>query len=546
MDKEPDEPGIAIATDDAPAESTRTEGAVPATDSGQVATPGLLLPPIDDDDGHSVDQPRLPIKDEAKTEQAVSVLPDTAVTSLPSDHPQLDPEWNESKIFKNVFVVSAGFLFLFTAFQSMANLQTSLNKEDGVGTYSLSAIYGGLIVSCAFLPKFVIARVGVKWTIPICMAGYAGYMAANFHAVIWLMTIAGLLLGIGAAPMWSAKCAYLTQLGVKYSKLTKQSEDAVINKFFGFFFMMFQTSQIWGNLISSNVLEQKAASNETDNGPAPICGADFEAGAPTNNTGFKQPDELVRNLCIIYLCCALVAMVIVALLLDPMTMDNESERDHKLSPKLLIATAQHLISSRTQILLVPITMYSGVEQAFIGADFTQAYVSCSLGVAQVGYIFICYGVVDAICSFIFGRLVQYVGHTFFFVLATLVHLGLQINFLVWVPSDETYVQFFVIAGFWGLGDAIIQTQLNALYGALFTENTEAAFANYRLWESLGFLMTYLYQAHIRTKVKLYICMYFLIAGIIGYAIVEVLENKKPKKADGASAVRPLEEGVASA
>jgi hypothetical protein len=74
------------------------------------------------------------------------------------------------------------------------------------------------------------------------MFGYATYMAANFYAVIWLMTLCGVILGLGAAPMWSAKCAYLTQLGVWYSKLTKQSEDATINKFFGFFFMMFQTS----------------------------------------------------------------------------------------------------------------------------------------------------------------------------------------------------------------------------------------------------------------------------------------------------------------
>lgn len=39
-----------------------------------------------------------------------------------------------------------------------------------------------------------------------------------------------------------------------------------------------------------------------------------------------------------------------------------------------------------------------------------------LGVWNVGYIMIVYGVADAICSFLFGRLVQYVGHIPFFVL----------------------------------------------------------------------------------------------------------------------------------
>ncbi|XP_076469835.1 UNC93-like protein isoform X2 [Babylonia areolata] len=448
----------------------------------------------------------------------------------PADPASANPNARESEmskltIFKNVLVVSIGFLFLFTAFQSMANLQTSLNKEDGVGAYSLSAIYAALIVSCIFLPKFVIAQLGCKWTIPVCMIGYATYMAANFHAVIWLMTLTAVILGIGAAPMWSAKCTYLTQLGVWYSRLTKQSEDAVINKFFGFFFMVFQTSQIWGNMISSLVLEKKPSSNETS-----VCGADFVPQEDTNNTGFKQPEHLVRTLCIIYLVLAVVAVVFVSLLLDPIKLDKESSvEDRKLSPKLLFSTLKHLFTTPAQMLLVPLTVYSGVEQAFIGGDYTQSYVSCTLGVANVGYIFICYGVVDAACSFTFGRLVQYVGHIPFFVLAFLVHGALQIILLLWTPDPDKEYYFYLVAAFWGMGDAVIQTQINALYGALFTENTEAAFANYRLWESTGFVMTYAYQNSLKTAYKLYICLAFLVTGMLGYAIVEITEKRKQSK-----------------
>lgn len=51
---------------------------------------------------------------------------------------------------------------------------------------------------------------------------------------------------------WSAKCTYLTQVGNRYAALIgDKSPEPSITKFFGFFFMMFQTSQIWGNLISS-------------------------------------------------------------------------------------------------------------------------------------------------------------------------------------------------------------------------------------------------------------------------------------------------------
>ncbi|XP_076470259.1 UNC93-like protein isoform X2 [Babylonia areolata] len=434
--------------------------------------------------------------------------------------------WTLRKIFKNVLVISIGFLFLFTAFQSMANLQPSLSKEDGVGASSLSAIYHTLIVSCIFMPEFAIARLGCKWTIPLCMIGYATFIAANFHAVFWLMTLAAVILGFGAAPMWTANCTYLTQLGVWYSRLTEVPESAVMNKFFGIFFLFFQTSQIWGNIISSLVLEKEPSSNETA-----VCGPDFVLQEDTNNTGFKQPEHLVRTLCIFYLLLAVVAVVFVILLLDPIKLDKESSlEDRKLLSALLISTAKHLLTSHAQMLLVPITLYSGVEQAFIYVDFFKSYVNCTHGVANVGYIFICYGVVDAACSFTFGRLVQYVGRIPFFVLAFLVHGALQIILLLWTPDPDKEYYLYLVAAFWGMGDAVIQTQINALYGALFKEDIVAAFANYRLWESIGFAgMIYYYSNSMKTAYKLYICLAFLVTGMLGYAIVEITEKRKQSK-----------------
>ncbi|KAK7500311.1 hypothetical protein BaRGS_00008534 [Batillaria attramentaria] len=463
---------------------------------------------------------------------------ETQLTEPPDFNTDVTSELREipmtkRQMFKNVLVLSLGFLFLFTAYQSMANLQTSLNKEDGVGAWSLSAIYVALIVSSMFLPKFVIARLGCKWTIPACMFGYALYMGANFYAVIWLMTVTGVILGIGAAPLWSAKCTYLTQIGVWYAKMTKQSEDAIINRFFGFFFMMFQTSQIWGNLISSEVFSSKPDNssdviNRTESELA-ICGANFCPSYAINNPSFDQPKEKVYILCGIYLACAVLGFIVISLFLDPITLDQEtSAADRHLSPRLLIATFKHLVASPAQMLLVPITVYSGVEQAFIGGDYTKSYISCTLGIWNIGYVMICYGVVDAICSFVFGRLVQYVGHIPFFVLATVLHGGLQIFLLLWEPSQDHVIVFYCVAALWGMGDAVIQTQINALYGSLFTANTEAAFANYKLWESVGFVMPYAYNdyKYMCTYKKLYVSLAFLGTGILGYTAVEVMEKRK--------------------
>jgi hypothetical protein len=52
---------------------------------------------------------------------------------------------------------------------------------------------------------------------------------------------------------------------------------------------------------------------------------------------------------------------------------------------------------------------------------------------------------------------------------------------------------YVLAALWGAADAIWQTQINALYGVLFAKNEEAAFSNYKLWESTGYLFSFISQ-----------------------------------------------------
>ncbi|XP_046375465.1 protein unc-93 homolog A-like [Haliotis rufescens] len=445
---------------------------------------------------------------------------------------QLTAKFTKMKVIKNLLVVSVGFLFLFTAFQSMSNLQTSLNMKSGVGSGSLSILYGALVLSCLFVPPFMIAHLGCKWTIPLSMLGYILYMGANFYPVWGLMAPAAVILGLGAAPLWSAKCTYLTQTGVWYAKMTGQTEDAVINAFFGVFFMIFQTSQVWGNLISSTIFKEDDNHNATNKTFDELskCGANFFPADTnvTDNTNLERPvTQKVYIVCGIYTGFAVLAAVTIIFFLDRIKLDKDDNKtSKKVSPRLLISTFKHLIKSPYQQLLIPLTIYSGVEQAFITGDFTRSYITCSMGISNVGYIMICYGVVDALCSFTFGRLVQYVGHIPFFILAFLVHGGCQIALLLWMPNPDTVVVYYIIAACWGMGDAVIQTQINAFYGYLFTENTEAAFANYRLWESVGFIITYAYNDFLFTYIKLYVCIGVMCVGMAGYATTEMLVRRK--------------------
>ena len=63
---------------------------------------------------------------------------------------------------------------------------------------------------------------------------------------------------------------------------------------------------------------------------------------------------------------------------------------------------------------------------------------------------------------------------------------------------------------------------------MFKEHQEAAFANYRLFESIGFLVAFAYASALNTEQKLYIVLAFLILGMGGYVVCEVIDRSNPK------------------
>ncbi|KAL3276266.1 hypothetical protein HHI36_020980 [Cryptolaemus montrouzieri] len=442
------------------------------------------------------------------------------------------------RILKNVSALSCAFMIHFTAFQGTANLQSSINAKDGLGTVSLCAVYAALVLSCIFVPTFVIKRLTVKWTLCFSMMTYACYIGAQFYPKFYTLVPAGILLGIGAAPMWASKATYLTQVAGVYAKLTDQAVDGIIVRFFGFFFLAWQTAELWGNLISSLVLSSSphgggSSSSNSSSSTYASCGSNFCVMNNNNNDNLARPaDTEIYEIMTIYLACILGAVILIALVVDPLSRYGERQRRPstvEISGIQLLSATAYQLKKPYQQLLIPITIFIGMEQAFIGADFTQAYVSCALGIPSVGYVMICFGVVNAICSLLFGSVMKYVGRAPIIGFGFIVHSGLIVWFLIWRPHPDNSMLFFMASGLWGVGDAVWQTQVNGLYGTLFRRNKEAAFSNYRLWESVGFVIAYAYSTHLCAKMKLYALLVVLCTGMLMYAMVEIHHMRKVRR-----------------
>lgn len=109
---------------------------------------------------------------------------------------------------------------------------------------------------------------------------------------------------------------------------------------------------------------------------ASFCGAAYcpssENGAKGNLTSPPDPEK-IQILSGIFLALMISACLMVAFFVDPLKryeMGRKGSSSDISGIKLLAVTLKQLMKFK-QILLLPITMFIGAEQAFIAADFTS-------------------------------------------------------------------------------------------------------------------------------------------------------------------------------
>lgn len=86
----------------------------------------------------------------------------------------------------------------------------------------------------------------------------------------------------------------------------------------------------------------------------------------------------VYTLCGVYLCLALFSILITVFLLNTYKRrDKETQKTQSQGCKdhltMLIQTLKHLLKPY-QLLIIPLTLWLGFVQAFIGADFTKVLI----------------------------------------------------------------------------------------------------------------------------------------------------------------------------
>ncbi|KAG8182984.1 hypothetical protein JTE90_013433 [Oedothorax gibbosus] len=419
----------------------------------------------------------------------------------------------------NLFVFSLSYFLVYTGFWSLSNLQSTMNAEDGIGEYSQAVIYICSMVSSLFLPKFLIGTFGCKKIIIVGTVICCVYIASNMYLRLEIMVPASILYGIANGPFISAQAYYIDEMATRFQTTVNQNREFVMALFFGLCMFFAQNTQIWGNVIAYYVLSND---NKDDQNPAVSasfrtdCGIEFRSSENIENANLEPPSEHKRFLLVgIYVCMGLMAALLLGFCLKPLNNDLLEGRRCRTICERFLSTLKRLKNPQ-QLLLIPLSIFVGMEGPFYTNEVTEAFIACSWGVDRVGLVTLCFGVCGAAMALAVGPLVKQISQRGVLILAACANLAMCVALFFWKPSPDFTPAYFIVAGAWGMGDSIWWSQVPALYGLMFPNDREATFSNLYFWSFLGCFMTYSYANHITIVVKLGIFIFFLVTGLIGY------------------------------
>lgn len=449
-------------------------------------------------------------------------------------------------IMKNVIVLSISFVTMFAAYASLSALQSSLHLQQGMGVINQAVLYAVMAVSCLLLPKMAIRAVGHKWSMTVSLVGYVLWMGANGYGVWATMLPASVVAGMSAAVLWTTQGSYFSILAKHYAMKTKQEPAAVTSFFFGIFVAFFAFSAIFGNLLSSMILRPSSTANIThsdddeDSGLADVCGLNDCPGTNSSKTHLARPPppDLVWTLVGVDLAMGTVSVIICCVFIDPLPsswipeFESSGKNLRKDTSSSLLATARHMFRLE-QLLLIPISVYMGMQYAFVDAEYTKSFISCFLAIWMVGFCLLPSAVCRGLGSIISGRVAKYTGIVPIFVYGLIVDMSFQLTLLLWSPSESQLAVFIMLPCLSTLADAVWQPQIKALYGVMFADDTASAFAVCTFFNACGCIVVFALSSLLCTRFKLYILTSVFTLGVtLLFVILFVFRrSRRSKSAD---------------
>ncbi|KAJ0001231.1 hypothetical protein NQD34_006251 [Periophthalmus magnuspinnatus] len=431
----------------------------------------------------------------------------------------------------NVVILGVGFLFIFTAFTTCGNVEQTVVKSlgnesfSGSGYYSLGIIYGIFSFSNLLAPT-VVAVIGAKHSMFLSGLLYSGYIAVFILPFTWSFYLTSVLIGIGAAMLWTAQGQFLVE----------NSEASTINRNTGMFWALLQCSMIFGNLYI--YFEWNGATEITDGSRKNV----FLSLLVASVLGTLSFLVLRQSLSEEEMLSEEEGQSLLSTRMRYKHRANSAMQDAKAEFKTIL----QLLKSKTIVLLSPCMAYSGLELSFYSGVYgTCIGATTHFGRAAKGLIGIS-GIVIGVGEIVGGGFFGLLCKNNRFGRTSVVFLGMVVHFVAFyliflnIPADAPVVfktttqmspylspsiSIALLCSFLlGLGDSCFNTQLYSILGRVYAEQSTPAFAIFKFIQSVFAAVAFFYSGHLLLMWQLLVMVVLGFSGTLCFFMVERMQN----------------------
>ncbi|GFS18825.1 Unc-93-like protein A [Elysia marginata] len=329
-----------------------------------------------------------------------------------------------------------------------------------------SAVIGSLLgPACAKLTSH-------KSNICLGFLGHLCYILANFLPTWGSLIPVSVFIGLSTGGLDMSRGIYLIEISKSYiyrKKLPDLELYGTISFFNGVFFCVFKATHITGNLLSSVIFQSTTYNESVFDGNK--CGVKVSS-ASKGSPEFDQPSkEIIHALYAVYLACSIIGLATIVLGL-PYLKKSIKERDSK--TEALYKVLGHDTASCLSIMiypkfmaLIPAIMAKNIPLTFLYTGYTQAFVSCAVGVQWVGYSMAILGFVASLTALIANYLAQYTGRIAQFTAGMSVDIATVVIMLLWEPDSRTSPSLLMVVPMMaGFSQGILQPQQQGKHSVL--------------------------------------------------------------------------------
>ncbi|XP_077974886.1 protein unc-93 homolog A-like isoform X2 [Styela clava] len=483
---------------------------------------------------------------------------------------------------RTFYACAFGFSVYVGSTFSLATLQSSINIKNDLGPKSLLICFlcglAGIITA-----PYTLKRFGAKATLITGEIIASFFTIANFYPRWFTMYPTAALTGLVSSSFtWSASAVIVHKVATANlsNKIGKQA-DIATQKYFGIYLGIVAFGQIFSNGVTVLILklvnddlfgpDHKSADTNFDSnstlptqGPqykttnssvidisqcaARDCPAEYAYGNSTKLDVFIPDDSSRYVLLGWYLLMQLGAVLVHSIAMDSIPVDahrkniitNKNDEESPTRKSLLnkpreendcsalfapIKISILHLTSLQGILSAPVYLLYGLTISFIWSEFSRAYVSCVVGLSQVGLTSALVDLLSLTVSVIISRCASNFGMFYIFIFGMCYDIALYVATLVWVPTSSTSYVVYIFAPLLGVTHAVRRNTQYLTTSALCPDK-DVGFAIQNVLGGIGLMMTYAWTTAFCVYVKIYIMIGSVVAATVLWILADRIHHKK--------------------